>query len=267
MSDTYEIDGVKITPAGGGYYDLEHSSLTDPERVQGKEKAETRAKAIAKAAPKDEGGGDIPPEAVTSELGAQNDPNVDQRSPAEQVQERDLGMPDPKPQQQSGEPVEPVDPEEKSKDDKLAAKDEELAAVKAQLAESKARNEELEKAAAKVVTVMEDRDPAVVEPTPAIPTQFSGELDKDGKAALKKAGIGYTRIVLEENENIPPTGLYVAVNGRSYMITPGEEVDVPDFILEVLDNAVMSAPMVDSKTNKVLGYRDRSRYPYRRVNK
>lgn len=73
------------------------------------------------------------------------------------------------------------------------------------------------------------------------------------------------KIILEENENIPPSGQYVGVNGVGYLITPGVEVSVPESVLEVLDNAVMSYPMQDPFTKQVIGYRDRLRFPYRIV--
>ena len=85
------------------------------------------------------------------------------------------------------------------------------------------------------------------------------------RKAAKAIGVEYITIILEENSDIPPTGQFIAHNGRSYMISPGEPVDVPDFLLGILDNAVMSAPVVDTKSQKVLGYRDRMKYPYRRV--
>ena len=72
------------------------------------------------------------------------------------------------------------------------------------------------------------------------------------------------RIILEENEAIPPTGLFVSVNGKAYLISAGEEVNVPTFVLEVLDNAKMSMPVV-ATGGRVIGWRERHRYPYRRV--
>lgn len=84
-------------------------------------------------------------------------------------------------------------------------------------------------------------------------------------AAVKKPAT--TRIVLEENDNIPPTGLFVGDNGRGYMIRPGEEVDVPPGVLEILSNAIMSVPTIDPQTLQVIGYRSKMMYPFRVVNR
>lgn len=73
-------------------------------------------------------------------------------------------------------------------------------------------------------------------------------------------------IVLEENDDIPPTGLFLGLNGRGYLIRPGEEVTIPVGVKEILDHAVMSSPQIDPATKQVVGYRDRMRYPYRLVN-
>lgn len=74
------------------------------------------------------------------------------------------------------------------------------------------------------------------------------------------------KIILEENEDIPPTGLFLGLNGTGYMIRPGEEVEIPVGVKEILDNAVMSSPQIDPSTKQVIGYRERMRYPYRLVN-
>jgi len=71
------------------------------------------------------------------------------------------------------------------------------------------------------------------------------------------------RIILEENEVIPPTGLYLSHNGRPYVIQTGVEVDIPHFLKEILDNAVISVPVTEPSTQQVIGYRNRLRYPYR----
>lgn len=74
------------------------------------------------------------------------------------------------------------------------------------------------------------------------------------------------KIVVEENEDIPPTGLPIGLNGKAYIIRPGEVVSVPLGVKEVLDQAITSVPQVDPSTRQVVGYRDRLRYPYRVVN-
>lgn len=96
------------------------------------------------------------------------------------------------------------------------------------------------------------------------------ELESNLLPKVKKPPVGMpptVRIVIEENDTIPPTGLFVGINGRSFMIRPGEEVDVPPGVLEILDNAVMSVPTVNATTRQVTGYRNKLRYPYRRVAK
>lgn len=73
------------------------------------------------------------------------------------------------------------------------------------------------------------------------------------------------RLQLEENDEIPPTGLFVGLNGRGYLIRAGEEVEVPYGVAEILENAVTSVPQLDPQTKQVVGYRDRMRYPFRRM--
>lgn len=73
----------------------------------------------------------------------------------------------------------------------------------------------------------------------------------------------YIKILVEENENIPPTGMFVGLNGRGYLIKPGVTVPVPPGVLEILNNAVEKMAVIDPQTRQVIGYRDRMRYPYR----
>lgn len=71
-------------------------------------------------------------------------------------------------------------------------------------------------------------------------------------------------IILEESVEVPPTGQFVGVNGRSWMIRPGEEVTVPVCVLEALNDACSSVPRTDQQGN-VVDYRDKQRLPYRIV--
>lgn len=72
------------------------------------------------------------------------------------------------------------------------------------------------------------------------------------------------KIVLEENDAIPPTGQFFGVNGTGYQIQPGKEVEIPEFLLGVIDNAVTTKPVLNDD-GQVVGYRDVPRFPYRIV--
>lgn len=205
MSDQ-NIDGVTVKHLGGGYYELSHESLEAPEKVRGKEDAETRAKEIAAAALPGDGSmqpqGDLPDPSLTAAPGDTVAVQNDQGATTATVVVNEAAPPPPP--------------------------------------ESPAR-------------------------VPGLGREFRGELDKKAKSELKKAGLEYTTIILEESDDIPPTGLFIGHNGRSYVIATGVRVDVPDFLIGVLDDAITSTPIVDSKTRKVVGYRDRLKYPYREV--
>jgi hypothetical protein len=261
MSDSYEIAGVKITPASGGYYDLEHSSLQEPERVRGKEKADQRAEEIGKKEGTAKGNDGDAADATfaagdTGLIPAQKFPGEDTDIAAARAAAASEGK--------SEKEVAAIGAPVQAEDSDLVKENKEL---KSQLQDFMSKFEGFMKAAQPIVqTVTEEgeKQPDGTIPN-SVPRSFAGEMSKESKSALKKLGIGVTKIVLEESAEIPPTGLFLGHNGRSYMISPGEEVDVPDFLLGVLDDAVMSAPTVDAKSQKVLGYRNRMRYPYRRV--
>lgn len=89
---------------------------------------------------------------------------------------------------------------------------------------------------------------------------------KQTKAEKKAQGMpDYVWIQIEENDDIPPTGLFVGHNGTGYLIRPGEPVRVPVFLIDILDHAVATVSITDPTSRQVIGHRERRRYPYRRV--
>lgn len=75
----------------------------------------------------------------------------------------------------------------------------------------------------------------------------------------------YKWIVLDDNDDIPPTGLFVGHNGTGFLIQTGVPVRVPVHVLGVLDDAIMDAPVLDLATRQIKGYRPRPRYTYKEV--
>jgi len=49
--------------------------------------------------------------------------------------------------------------------------------------------------------------------------------------------------MLEESDDIPPTGQFIGVNGRGYILKAGEPAEAPVELLAVLDAAVISVPI------------------------
>ena len=70
------------------------------------------------------------------------------------------------------------------------------------------------------------------------------------------------KIILEENDAIPPTGQFFGVNGTGYQIQPGKEVEIPEFLLGVIDNAITTKPILNDD-GQVVGSREVPRFPYR----
>jgi hypothetical protein len=77
----------------------------------------------------------------------------------------------------------------------------------------------------------------------------------------------YIRIQLEDNDEIPPTGQFFGINGKGYMLKTGIPVDVPAALVDILDHAVQSQPIINPDNRRVMGYRDRLRFPYRVITK
>lgn len=74
-----------------------------------------------------------------------------------------------------------------------------------------------------------------------------------------------TRIVLEDNPNIPPTGQFIGVNGKGWLLRAGEEADVPQCILETLDNAIEFVAAKNSDGQLTGVNVERRRFSYRVV--
>lgn len=90
------------------------------------------------------------------------------------------------------------------------------------------------------------------------------EPPKGKRVPAPKAGAEpKVRIIIEESDALPPGGVFIAVNGRSFMIQPGVEVDVPEGVVDVLNHAIESVPVKAPGTDQVVGFKDRLRYPYR----
>lgn len=70
-------------------------------------------------------------------------------------------------------------------------------------------------------------------------------------------------IELQDGEHINPTGQFIGHNGRGFMLKAGEPALVPPEIINILNDAVYDAPIVDPTTQQILGYRKRLRFAYR----
>lgn len=84
------------------------------------------------------------------------------------------------------------------------------------------------------------------------------------KSADPKAD--YVRIKLAHNRDIPPSGLYLGHNGKGYLLKPGVEADVPEFLLDILDNAVQSVP-VTGPNGQVESWEEQPRFMYSIIRK
>lgn len=68
-------------------------------------------------------------------------------------------------------------------------------------------------------------------------------------------------ITLHDSDRIPPGGQFIGLNGLSFMLLPGIRASVPVELLDVLNDAVMTEPVLNDKL-QVDGYRDVPRLTY-----
>ena len=87
---------------------------------------------------------------------------------------------------------------------------------------------------------------------------FSTDQSAKGSSGAVDIAKKRIRIMLDDSDEIPPTGHPVSVNGKMYILRAGEELDVPEEVVHVLELAVMSVPVYGADS-KVTGYRDRPR--------
>jgi hypothetical protein len=71
------------------------------------------------------------------------------------------------------------------------------------------------------------------------------------------------RIMLEDNDAIPPTGQFFGINGVGYLLKSNIEALVPVSLVDILNNAVTDRPIVDPVTKQVTGWKKQLRFPYR----
>jgi hypothetical protein len=88
---------------------------------------------------------------------------------------------------------------------------------------------------------------------------------KKAKVSGPAEAVKTVRIILEENDLIPPSGLFLGHNGKGYYLKPGMEANVPMPLIEILNHAIELVPQVNPETGQVDGYREKTKYPYRIV--
>ena len=118
------------------------------------------------------------------------------------------------------------------------------------------------------IVLPEDNEPALRNARSKIsdvPSQSPRGGPEKVDASLPVQTVKRVKIVLEEDVGIPPTGLYISANGRPYLLMPGTEASVPPEVVNVLNDAVISVPTIDPQTKRVVGYRSRLRFPYRKI--
>lgn len=106
--------------------------------------------------------------------------------------------------------------------------------------------------------------------------EFGGEEVKRGRGrppmhreeavrAVDPAKEERVKIILEENDQIPPTGQFFGINGTGYILRPGEIAEVPVSLVNLLDDLVELKAETDPVTKQMMAPRPRHRFSYRIV--
>lgn len=112
--------------------------------------------------------------------------------------------------------------------------------------------------------------PSLIAPTapaevlPAVPAASVEHVQESVGSVPMMKDAKLVRIVLSDGDHIPPEGQFFGINGQSYKLEAGVEADVPDYLLELLDNALETQSIRD-KNGRIIGYREVPRFPYRVV--
>ncbi len=82
----------------------------------------------------------------------------------------------------------------------------------------------------------------------------SGSDGKDAKNQAAPSGPKFVKIKLFKDNDKYKDDVFVAVNGRSYQIKRGEDVEVPDFVAEVLERSMKqdaaTANLIESESSR-----------------
>ena len=103
--------------------------------------------------------------------------------------------------------------------------------------------------------------PAAKRRTPVRRARASRLSDSDQTVAQRLKAGKQVKIMLHEQEDAPPGGVPVSINGYMYRILPGKWVTVPIAVEEILRNAVESRAVVDGD-KRIIGHRQVPRFPY-----
>lgn len=92
----------------------------------------------------------------------------------------------------------------------------------------------------------------------ADPRNVEAVVKKGGReAAAVGNGLSGKRaeITLHDSDRIPPGGQFIGINGLSFLLLPGVRANVPVELMDVLNDAVMTEPVLNDKL-QVDGYRN-----------
>ena len=84
------------------------------------------------------------------------------------------------------------------------------------------------------------------------------------KYFISPAGHIRDRIIIHENMDIPKEGLFVSLNGYPFLMRPGEEIDIPRPVRQMLDTRIKTETVMqdDGRGNMIEHRRNIPRVTY-----